>query len=161
MAGSKDYLMRDRTLVGNVVLYARKLRELLKNHDRWMLYDAGEDTLTLYIYVGMKGHKLLELRNIPYESAAKLAEHLGLSAESDEEFPTRWSKHYPRVHLYHDGSGTANSVLLELIRSEIPHDVTPDAEEPALVIGDRRLSGNWQASGLLGEVKEALEPYRD
>lgn len=158
---SKGHFTEDRILVGNVVLYAHKLRELLKNYSRWMLYGADEDTLAIYIYVGMKGHKLLELRNVPYESAAKFAEHLGLSAESDEEFPTRWSKHYPRVHLHHDGSGPANSVLLELIRSGIPHDVTPDAEEPGLVIGNRRLSGNWQASGLLGEVKEALKPFRD
>lgn len=161
MVGPKDHSMKDRILVGNVVLYAHKLRELLKNRSRWMLYDADEDTLTIYIYVGMKGHKLLELRNVPYESAAKLAEHLGLSAESDEEFPTRWSRHYPRVHLHHNGGEVANEVLLELIRSGIPHDVTANSSELALVIGDRRLSGSWQAKGLLDEVKDALKPYMD
>ena len=112
-------LNRAKILVGNITIYPEKLkRYLLKSH-YFMDYSEKENRVELFANHGRGGEPLFIINNIPYESAAKLAEGLGLKA--DGEYPTNWGKWNPVLQLNHDGSIEAESLRVELLRLGVPH----------------------------------------
>jgi hypothetical protein len=83
---------RKKVLVGNIVLHPDIIQQFLIKADYNLLYDTPKDKLTLIVGEGGFDEKVLfEIRNVPHESALKLAEGLGLKHISSNELLCVWS----------------------------------------------------------------------
>ena len=89
-------------LCGNIKICAHNLRNVLKKGEYALYYDEKTNKAELRT----TGFILLEISNIPHESALKLAEDLGLTNDSKD--PTYWTKWNPHLHLEHNGSVEAD-----------------------------------------------------
>ena len=124
---------RSKVIVGNLVLEPSVLRSLLVKSHYYSSYDPEGECFILYENNGGGGRVVFQIRNISYESAAKLAKGLGLAG--DGSYPTKWSKWNPRFDFHHDKSADADRVQNELLRLGIPHRILPRASEIRLEDG--------------------------
>ena len=106
---------------GRAIVRPASLRAYLKKSHYFARYDAETMTFDLSGNHGGGGETLLRLENIPYESAVKLAEGLGLEGRGDR--PVEWGKWNPVYRLNHDGSEAANRVLIEVMKAGIPLEI--------------------------------------
>lgn len=85
--------MPERVLVGNIELYSKVIRECLKTGTYYLTYYEEKDEAKF----SRGGDTIFTLKNMPYESAKRLAEGLGLSSLSGEATttPHHWMKHSP------------------------------------------------------------------
>ena len=111
-----------KVIAGNVVFHPNVIREFLAKSHYFLTYKPDEEKAELWVNHGAGGKLLLEIRQFPYESAAKLAEGLGLKGDRTET-PLSWSKYNPVLHLEHDGGPDAETLRMEMLRLGIPHTV--------------------------------------
>ena len=151
---------RNEVLVGNVVLYPEIIRQFLIKSHYFLTYDPKENKLTLNANHGGGGLVLFEIRNIPYESAAKLAEGLGLIG--DGESPLEWSKWNPILSLHHDCSEDAETLRMEMLRLGIPH-ITYNAST-VLSLEDGQYTYNspdWTIPQMLEIIQKTAERCKE
>lgn len=151
---------RNKVLVGNTVLYPKIIRRYLMKSHYFLCYDPKEEKLTLNVNHGFGGQVLLEIRQVSYESAAKLAEGLGL--KGDGEAPLNWDAWNPILHLYHDGSNDAETLHVEMLKLSVPHTVHRGCETLGLGNGQgMHQPPQWSAAQMLQIIRETAEKYKD
>jgi len=151
----------DKIIAGNLALRAPALRACLKKSHYWLTYDPGKESASLHANHGGGGELLLEIRNVSYETAARLAEELGLEADERSPAPCVWSKWNPKVYLGHDGSADAEAVLAEIRRLDLPCEVNRSARSLYLSVGQGTMQvPMWRRDQLLAEVRSTAERYR-
>ena|SRR5258708_6199638 len=149
----------DKVLIGNVVIYAKQLRDCLKKSHYWLVYH--DETITLMSNHGGGGEQVLEIRNASYESAVKLADQLGLKQSGSLQNPTEWSKWNPFIGLVHDGSADADKLLLELAKRHIPYRVVTGNKLTLIDNGRYEREGGWTQEKMLEMVRETATRYRE
>lgn len=121
-----------QVLVGNVLINPEVLRSILKKSHYYARYEKDKDLLTFSVSDGYGGETVFQIRNISHESARKLAEGLGLKADSRyPEQECSWSKWNPVYKLYHNESLEAEEIRMEALRlglSLIIKNISSDAE---------------------------------
>lgn len=133
---------KGKVLIGNIVLYPAIIREFLKKSHYYLTYEPEYERLTLNANHGFGGRRLFEIRNASYESAAKLADQLGLAG--DGEYPTTWTKWNPIFHLHHDGSDRAKQLHSIMNDLGLPHTIH-DSATLRLMFGNFRYEGDFEA----------------
>ncbi|MBI3633141.1 MAG: hypothetical protein HY226_02510 [Candidatus Vogelbacteria bacterium] len=145
-------------LCGNIVINTENLRVSLKKQEYYMYYEEDKNKVTINTD---SGRLLFELSNIPYESAAKLAEGLGLKGRS-EPTPTTWSKWNPSLSLDHDGSADADLLWMEMLKLGIPHKIHRGKERLVLYANqgghDRPM---WSIEKMLKIIRDDAERYQE
>ena len=153
--------MRKKVMVGNVSIYPDVLRRMLKKSTYYLTYCEKTDEAR-FSTDGSDGD-IFVLKNIPYESAKRLAEELGLSILGGNEIgsPHHWMKHIPSVTLRHDGSVDADALLLEIVKLGLPYKLELDSTEIALIdCGTLYRSGGWTHEKMLEKVRKLATQYR-
>jgi len=143
-------------LMGNVVFHPEVLRECLKKFSYHMIYRPEEEKVEFSMNNGGGGRTLFEVRNVPYESAKKLAEGLGLIGSDSSLF---WSKNNPYLKLYDDGSEGAKKLKEEIMTLGIPFRVVEREEYGFGDWGRDFLSHGWTLEMLLKEVRGIAMRY--
>ncbi len=150
---------QNKVLIGNVTLYPEVIKQQLRKSYYFLTYDPEKEKLTLTANHGRGGENLFEIRNVPYESAAKLAYGLGLKGEG--KTPLTWLKWNPILFLYHDGSEDAHAVCIEILKLGIPYLQFPS---PTLALSDghgKYQPPMWSVEKILDIVRKTAERYKD
>lgn len=151
----KDYLKQ--VLIGNILFNPEAIRSVLKKTSYFMDYDPETEKIEFFMNDGGGGQTLFEIRNAPYESARKLA--LGLGLRGDDGLS--WSKYNPHLYFYDDGSEDAQKLKKEIVKSEIPFNVSSrDRYGFGYGQGDY-LSPLWPLDVLIKEVRDYATRYAD
>ena len=122
-----------KVMVGNVVLYPDLLRNCLKKSHYYLTYNQKDDVVTFWVNDKGEGGKVIfEIRNIPQESAEKLARELGLKPDfetlQNRRRAVSWSKYNPYLILNDDGSENAQILRNDLFLSGIPFKAVKSRE---------------------------------
>ncbi|MBI3633692.1 MAG: hypothetical protein HY226_05380 [Candidatus Vogelbacteria bacterium] len=141
-------------LCGNVVINTENLRDSLKKQEYYMYY---EDKVTINTN---SGRLLFKLSNVPYESAVKLAEGLGLKGGGN--YPTYWSKWNPSLSLDHDGSADADLLWMEMLKLGIPHKIHR-GKEKLVLYADQGAHDMpmWSTEAMLKIIRDNAERYQE
>ena len=151
---------RNRVLVGNIVIFPNVVRECLAKSYYFLIYVLEEESLTLSVNDGSGGKVLFEIRNVPYESAVKLAEGLGL--KGDGASPLSWGKWNPTLRLYHDGSEKAELLRTEMLKLGIPHRIFWGSYPLALTSGQGKMSSPaWTPEQMMEEIRNVAKRYKE
>ncbi len=156
----KDEDMRNWIILGNIRLKANALREFLKKSHYWVRYDRKTAKMELTANHGNGGVQIFEADNVPFETAKRFAEELGLEKESGDG----WYKWNPIVFLGFDGSADAIELTREILELGLP-------------LTEYRCEGHWEVYGVGGQgkycspmwskeevskiIKEAAKRYED
>ena len=161
--------MDERILIGNFVAYPALLKNYLKHFDYQMVYDYRYDTL---IFTAIHPQErncpllLFSLTSVPYETAVKFAQLLGLVSSRKEDEPTVWINKIPMVQVYHNKTDEADRVILELVKCDLPYFIFPDYRYLILQFGpdhsnDNQIAYSADNPGSLDSVIEAIRTFAD
>jgi len=151
------------TVVGNVEIFGKTLRNFLQKSHYYLFYKPETRTAKLYVNHIGGGKPLVVFHNVGYEVARKFAENLGLLPDDEKkDKPLFWAKWNPVLALFHDGSSDAEALRMEMLRLGIPHVVHRDCPEFSLRdSGSIYKKPSWTSEKIMEFVREIAERYKE
>jgi len=153
MEDSRRYI-----LLGNVRLRADVLRRYLKKSHYWLRYDSKIARMELWANHGHGGEVIFKAENVPFETAKRLANELGLENQDLDS----WYKWNPVVTLKFDGSADAAELRRELLELGIPFHQYESKEGWEFSDGQGAYSPPmWTKDKVLEEIREIASRYKE
>jgi len=145
-------------LIGNVKIYLVSLKETLIKETYCLNYD--EPTATVKLTTD-GGRVIFEFSNVPYESAAKLAEGLGLRLWQELAKSTSWIRPVPKIYLDHDSSKDAEDLKQLALSFNIPLRVSQSTELRISTNGYVYTSPMWSMEQMRKIILDTAERDKD
>lgn len=148
-----DEERKKKVIAGNFCFYPETLLRFLRKSCYIATYDERREVFVLDANHNDGGARLLEIRDIDYAGASRIAKELGLKQED----PSRWAKRLPVLHLDHDGSEEAEKLRLEMLRLDVPHTVYKKARTLRLVVYPKTYTAKDPLEKMLEAIREAAK----